>query len=71
MEYFLDLLDEGSAAFLENVVLASIGPLTSATLRRAGLKVDVEAPVATLEGLVAALKEYFGAKNVEGESASD
>jgi uroporphyrinogen-III synthase len=39
--------------------IATIGPSTSAAARRAGLPVHVEAPVHTLDGLVAALADYF------------
>jgi uroporphyrinogen-III synthase len=35
--------------------VACIGPVTSATARAAGLRVDVEAPVHTIDGLVQAL----------------
>ncbi len=43
------------AAALDGVKLASIGPVTSATLRENGLKADVEGDPHTVEGLVAAL----------------
>ena len=39
-------------------VVACIGPVTAATARRLGLRVDVEATVHTIEGLVAALVEH-------------
>lgn len=42
-------------AVLEGLTLASIGPVTSATLRELGLGVDVEAPEFTIPGLVAAI----------------
>lgn len=44
---------------LAGVPLVSIGPLTSKTLRRHGLPVDVEAAASTLEGMVAAMTGYF------------
>ena len=46
----------GSEA-LDGVKIASIGPVTSQTLREHGLKVDVEANPHTMEGLVRAIAE--------------
>lgn len=43
----------GSAKF------ASIGPVTSETLRALGMSVDIEAKESTMAGLVAAVEEYF------------
>ncbi len=40
---------------------ASIGPITSATMREHGLKVDVEAKQFDIPGLTAAIRDYFGA----------
>ncbi len=42
-------------ALLEGTTLASIGPVTSATLRDLGLGVDVEAKQFTIPGLVKAI----------------
>ncbi len=39
-------------------VVACIGPVTAATARRAGIGVNVEAEIHTIDGLVAALEEY-------------
>jgi uroporphyrinogen III methyltransferase/synthase len=50
-----NLVKAVGAAALEGVKLASIGPVTSATLREVGLKADVEGDPHTIEGLVAAL----------------
>ncbi|MDD2422361.1 MAG: uroporphyrinogen-III synthase, partial [Heliobacteriaceae bacterium] len=44
---------------LNGVVLASIGPVTSGTLREAGLWVDVEASEYTIPGLTRALLQYW------------
>ena len=44
---------------LQGIALASIGPVTSDTLREVGLWVDVEADTYTMEGLVAALERSF------------
>jgi uroporphyrinogen-III synthase len=46
---------------LTGVAVASIGPVTSKTLREVGLWVDVEAQEYTMEGLVAALDKHFSA----------
>ena len=46
---------------LHGIALASIGPVTSETLREVGLWVDVEAETYTMEGLAAALERYFAA----------
>ncbi len=40
---------------LEGVLLASIGPVTSSTLRDLGLRVDVEARKYTVPGLIDAI----------------
>lgn len=48
------------AAALEGVRVASIGPVTSATARRYGLEVTVEAETFTLDGLVAAILKAEG-----------
>ena len=58
---FVSLLDEGvrrakkRPASLDGVILASIGPVTSATLRELHLGVDVQAKQYTIPGLVAAI----------------
>ena len=51
VERFVDAVGVGGVPPL----VASIGPVTSATARRLGLTVDVEAAEHTVEGLVAAL----------------
>lgn len=45
---------------LASVKVASIGPVTSETLRGAGMRVDVEAQESTVPGLVAAIESYYG-----------
>ncbi|MBX6423319.1 uroporphyrinogen-III C-methyltransferase [Thermosulfurimonas sp. F29] len=52
-------LIEGRERLLENVVLASIGPITSQTLRDLGYPPAVEAREYTIAGLVRAILEYF------------
>jgi uroporphyrinogen III methyltransferase/synthase len=44
---------------LAGVAIASIGPITSATLRKLGVKVTVEARESTVPGLVRAITEHF------------
>jgi uroporphyrinogen III methyltransferase/synthase len=44
---------------LHGVVIASLGPVTSKTLRKLGLTVTLEARESTMSGLVRALKEHF------------
>jgi len=60
---FLRALEsEDPSRLLQGVVLSSIGPVTSGTLREAGLWVDVEAGEYTIDGLVRAIADYFDAK---------
>ena len=53
-------------SLLEKVVVASIGPVTSETARRAGLRVDVQARQYTIPGLVESLVEFFAGIKGEG-----
>ena len=50
------------AEVLRGVAIASIGPITSQTLRKLGLSVTLEAEESTMAGLVAALSEGFTTK---------
>jgi uroporphyrinogen-III synthase len=52
--HLLDVLREGGLAFPPQVACVSIGPVTSAALRDAGLTVAVEAETASLDALVEA-----------------
>jgi len=52
---FLDLLAKEHYPALHDVLLASIGPVTSATLNRAGFKPDIEASEYTMKGLAEAI----------------
>ena len=45
---------------LSSATVASIGPVTSDTIRKLGLAVAVEARESTVPGLVEAIREYFG-----------
>jgi uroporphyrinogen III methyltransferase/synthase len=69
VDHFLDLLGEDGAALLQKVAVASIGPLTSASVRQRGLTVAVEAAEPTTEALVAALAEHFRAAPESQEPA--
>jgi uroporphyrinogen-III synthase len=57
---FLALLGENAREFLEGVHLASIGPVTSETLRQAGFLATVETREYTMNGLVEAISDYAG-----------
>ena len=68
-----DLITFTSSSTVENFVglglpwpegmrIASIGPITSKTVRDQGLKVDVEARRHDIDGLVQAIKELFALK---------
>lgn len=46
-------------AILKELPIASIGPITSETVRKHGLRVSVEAVDSTVTGLVQSLREYF------------
>jgi uroporphyrinogen III methyltransferase / synthase len=48
---------------LAGIVLASIGPVTSDTVRKLGLHVSIEANPSTTPGLVHAIREYFATLN--------
>jgi uroporphyrinogen III methyltransferase/synthase len=54
----VDMLDRDRSA-LEASFIACIGPVTAATCRELGLRVDLEASEHTVEGLVDALTKHF------------
>ncbi|MGD0114587.1 MAG: uroporphyrinogen-III C-methyltransferase [Dehalococcoidia bacterium] len=64
----LKILD-GDKALLEKPLIACIGPVTAATARRAGLRVDVEAPEHTIDGLLLALSSPTSKAFQHGPSA--
>lgn len=49
---------------LQSVTIACIGPMTARTARKLGLKVEVEASIYTIEGLLDRLEDYFVRKKV-------
>ena len=57
----VELLD-GDVQLLQRPVVACIGPVTAQTATDLGVRVDVVGPEHTVEGLVAALKDYFAHK---------
>ncbi len=57
---FMDLLaDEDAQTLLKRVVFASIGPITSDTIRDLGFKPDIEAEEFTIPGLIDSLLNYY------------
>ncbi|WP_437306921.1 uroporphyrinogen-III C-methyltransferase [Sorangium sp. So ce388] len=66
-----DLLGEGAAARLDGVLLASIGPITTATAEKRGLRIGVTAEVSTTAGLLDALDRYFAAQQAVPASAGE
>lgn len=59
VDNFMALAGPDAVALLRDVAVISIGPLTSKTAERHGLKVAVEPDAATLEAMVAAMVDYF------------
>jgi uroporphyrinogen III methyltransferase / synthase len=57
-----EMLTGDLPALLDGIAVASIGPVTSSTLRQCGLKVDMEAGEYTVDGLVKTLAGYFEPK---------
>ena len=57
--HLLDVLREAGLAFPPQVACVSIGPVTSAALREAGLVVAAEAETASLDALVDACVRLF------------
>jgi uroporphyrinogen-III synthase len=57
--HLLDLLREAGLSFPRQVASVSIGPVTSAALREAGLVVAAEANAASLDALVDACVRLF------------
>lgn len=57
--HLLDMLRDAGLVFPGEVACVSIGPVTSAALRDAGLPLQVEAEMASLDGLVDACRRFF------------
>jgi uroporphyrinogen III methyltransferase/synthase len=60
----LDALGGRARDLLEKLTVACIGPVTRDTALAAGLRVDVEASVYTVDGLLDSLEAYFVAQRV-------
>ena len=60
VEHFCDALEGRAPELLAKACVASIGPVTTETARRRGLRVDVEASAFSVPGLVTALENHFG-----------
>ena len=57
---FAKLAGENEVAeLLRGVAIASIGPITSQTIRKLGLTVTIEAKQSTIPGLVRAIEGHF------------
>ncbi len=54
-----DLLGERAPDLLAPVLIASIGPITTATAEKRGLRVGVTAEVSTLPGLIDAVERHL------------
>jgi uroporphyrinogen III methyltransferase/synthase len=59
VEHLCDALEPRAAELLSHTCVASIGPITTATAEKRGLRVDVTAGEHTLPGLVRALESQF------------
>ncbi len=58
--FFRLVADPEAKQLIENVTIASIGPITSETLRKLGIDVHITADNYTIDGLCEAIVEYFG-----------
>ena len=59
---FLDLLEKDHYPALREIQLASIGPVTSATLRQLGFKPNIEAREYTMPGLAQAIADFASSR---------
>jgi uroporphyrinogen III methyltransferase/synthase len=69
VEHVCDALEARAVALLANTCVASIGPITTETARRRGLRVDVTATEHTIPGLVTALESHFAREKARVEGA--
>lgn len=58
---FIELLG-GERSLLDKVPIASIGPITTQTVLELGLRLEVQASVFTVEGLVEAIERHYASK---------
>jgi uroporphyrinogen III methyltransferase/synthase len=66
----LALLDSRPSAINDNARTACIGPITSGTAEKAGLRVDIVARESTIRGLVEAMEEYYRADKADGRRST-
>jgi uroporphyrinogen III methyltransferase/synthase len=59
VEHLCDALEARAAELLARTCVASIGPITTETAKKRGIRVDVVASEYTISGLVAALEKHF------------
>jgi uroporphyrinogen III methyltransferase/synthase len=59
VEHLCDALEARAAELLARTCVASIGPITTETAQKRGIRVDVVAEVSTIPGLVTALENHF------------
>ena len=59
VEHLCDALEARAVELLAKTCIASIGPITTETAKKRGLRVDVVAEVSTVAGLVTALGKHF------------
>ena len=59
VEHLCDALEARAVELLARTCIASIGPITTETAKKRGLRVDVVAEVSTIAGLVNALEKHF------------
>lgn len=59
VDHLCDALGDAAPELLSHTCVASIGPITTATAQKRGLRVDVTASEYTVPGLVRALEEHF------------
>jgi uroporphyrinogen III methyltransferase/synthase len=55
---FVDMVGSDAFPFLQNLTIAAIGPVTTRTIEKAGLKVNIMPPEATIEGMVAEIVKW-------------
>jgi uroporphyrinogen III methyltransferase / synthase len=70
VEHLCDALEARAASLLGNTCVASIGPVTTETALRRGLRVDVTAEEHTLRGLVSALEGHFARAQLRVEAST-
>lgn len=63
VEHFCAAMDGRAPELLANTCVASIGPITTETAERLGVRVDVTADTHTVAGLVKALEDHFAGQD--------